>query len=87
MSISLPIHNFKIFAEKPVLNQLRPVQIKDWFKTVVFGFFLVQSGLFQFQDKGRLVSVLVPEFWDKKPDQTRPPSTSGEHQGPDHGGE
>ena len=39
MSISLPIHNFKIFAEKLVLNQLRPVQIKDWSKTTVFGFF------------------------------------------------
>jgi hypothetical protein len=33
MSINLPIHNFKIFAERPVLNQLRLVQIKDWSKT------------------------------------------------------
>jgi hypothetical protein len=39
MSIDLPIHDFKIFAEKPVLNQLRLVQIKDWSKTAVFGFF------------------------------------------------
>ena len=40
MSINLPIHNFKIFAEQPVLNQLRPVQ--TWSKTAVFGF--LQSG-------------------------------------------
>jgi len=33
MSIDLLIHNFKVFAEKPVLNQLRPAQIKDWSKT------------------------------------------------------
>jgi len=33
MLINLPIHNFKILAEKPVLDQLRPLQIKDWSRT------------------------------------------------------
>src|SRR5437016_524264 len=45
MLINLLIHSFEILAKKPVLDQLRPVQIKDWSKTAV-SVFLRSSPVF-----------------------------------------
>ena len=78
MLINLPIHNLKILAKRPVLDQLRPAPTKASLKTAKdcgLGLFVVRSGLFQFWDEGRLVSVSVQALRAKKPDRTGLSST------------
>ena len=86
MLINLPIHNLKILAKRPVLDQLGPVKTKTGLKTEKdrgLRSFSVRSSLFQFWDEGRLVSVSVHALRAKKPDQTRLSSTRnyGDHDG------
>ena len=79
MLINLPIHNVKILAKRPVLDQLGPVKTKTGLKTEKdcgLRSFAVQSSLFRFWDEGRLVSVSVHALRAKKPDQTGLSSTN-----------
>jgi len=62
MLINLLIHYLKILAERPVLNWLKLGQTKT-------GLFAVQSSLFDFWEKGRLVMVMVKALGHQK---TRP---------------
>jgi len=79
MLINLPIHILKILAKRPVLDQLGPVKTKTGLKTEKdrgLRSFSVRSGLFQFWDEGRLVSVSVQALRAKKPDRTGLSSTT-----------
>ena len=67
MSINILIHNFKILAQRPVINRLKPIKTETGLKTAKnCGLFCGLVWSFDFWGKGRLVMVTVKALWHQK---------------------